>query len=31
LNLDRDIQQIWEQDIPGYIAKANANWPKLQD
>jgi YHS domain-containing protein len=29
LNLDRDIQQIWEQDVPGYIAKADANWPKL--
>jgi hypothetical protein len=29
LNLDRDIQQIWEQDVPGYIAKADENWPKL--
>ena len=29
LNLDRDIQQIWEKDIPGYIAQADANWPKL--
>jgi YHS domain-containing protein len=29
LNLDRDIQQIWEQDVPGYIAKADANWPRL--
>ncbi len=30
LNLDRDIQQIWAQDVPGYIAKADANWPKLR-
>ena len=29
LNLDRDIQQIWQQDIPGYIAQADANWPEL--
>ena len=29
LNLDRDIQQIWAQDVPGYVAKADANWPKL--
>ena len=30
LNLDRDIQQIWAQDVPGYVAKADANWPRLR-
>lgn len=29
LNYDKDVQKIWEQDIPGYIEKANANWPGL--
>ncbi|NJN31270.1 MAG: YHS domain-containing protein [Synechococcales cyanobacterium RM1_1_8] len=27
LNLNKKIQQRWEQDIPGYIASANQNWP----
>jgi YHS domain-containing protein len=27
LNLNRDVARLWEQDIPGYIAKADANWP----
>lgn len=31
LNLSQSIQQRWEQDIPGYIAKADANWPGLRD
>ena len=31
LNLSRSIQERWEQDIPGYIAKADANWPGLVD
>ena len=31
LNLSPNIQAIWQQDIPGYIAKADANWPKLVD
>ncbi len=29
LNLNPAIQARWEQDIPGYIAKADENWPKL--
>jgi hypothetical protein len=29
LNLNKDIQAIWEQDIPGYIRLATENWPKL--
>ena len=29
LNLDRSIQARWNKDIPGYIRKANENWPKV--
>jgi hypothetical protein len=29
LNLSKDIQKRWEQDIPGYIAQADAHWPEL--
>ncbi|WP_439579954.1 YHS domain-containing (seleno)protein [Elioraea sp.] len=29
LNYDRSIQRRWERDIPGNIAKADANWPRL--
>lgn len=29
LNLNPGVQAIWEQDIPGYIAKADAHWPAL--
>ena len=31
LNYDRRVQQRWEQDIPGNIAKADANWPGVLD
>jgi hypothetical protein len=31
LNLDRDIQKKWLKDVPGYIKKAEANWPKIKD
>jgi YHS domain-containing protein len=27
LNFDRSVRAIWEKDIPGYIKKADANWP----
>ena len=30
LNLDKGIQDKWEKDIPGYIKKANANWPDIK-
>ncbi len=30
LNYDKRVQQRWEQDVPGWIAKANENWPKLK-
>jgi len=29
LNFSRDVQQRWSEDIPGYIRKANANWPAV--
>ena len=27
LNYDSDVQGKWEKDIPGFITKANQNWP----
>jgi YHS domain-containing protein len=29
LNYNRDVQTEGVKDIPGYIAKADANWPKI--
>ena len=29
LNYNRKIQQKWEMDIPGYIRKADQNWPAV--
>lgn len=29
LNYDRDVQAEWVKDIPGYISRADANWPKI--
>ncbi|MEM9344673.1 MAG: YHS domain-containing (seleno)protein [Pseudomonadota bacterium] len=29
LNFSRRIQRRWERDIPGNIAKGNANWPQV--
>ena len=29
LNLDTDIQKKWEKDLPGYLQKADANWPQI--
>ncbi len=31
LNLSKAVQTRWQEDIPGNIAKANANWPKVKD
>lgn len=31
LNLNRDIQTTWKQDIPGNIVKANQNWENIKD
>jgi hypothetical protein len=27
LNYNREIQKKWEEDIPGFIDKADRNWP----
>ena len=29
LNFNADIEKTWESDIPGFITKAEANWPQL--
>ena len=29
LNYSKDVQSQWEQDIPGNITAADANWPKV--
>ena len=29
LNFNRGVQRRWERDIPGNIARANANWPEV--
>ncbi len=31
LNLNVSIQKRWLADVPGFIAKADVNWPKLVD
>lgn len=31
LNLDKDIQSKWSQDIPGYIKKSEANWKDIKN
>lgn len=31
LNLDRNIQKMWFEDIPGNIVKAEQNWPNIKD
>lgn len=28
-NLSQSVQELWRQDVPGNIAKAEANWPKV--
>jgi hypothetical protein len=30
VNYNEDIEKTWEQDIPGYIQKADSNWPTLK-
>jgi YHS domain-containing protein len=29
LNYDKSVRTAWEKDIPGNIAKGDANWPKI--
>ena len=31
LNLDKKVQNIWSQDIPGNIKSANVEWKKIRD
>lgn len=31
LNLDRNIQNKWNKDIPGYIKTADANWVEIRE
>jgi YHS domain-containing protein len=31
LNYNKSVQQTWEGDIPGNIAAADGNWPKVLD
>ena len=31
LNYNQAIRVLWRTDIPGYIAKAETNWPKIKD
>ncbi|HSR66938.1 MAG TPA: YHS domain-containing (seleno)protein [Acidobacteriota bacterium] len=31
LNLNRQIQSTWKQDIPGNISKAEKNWTEIKD
>jgi YHS domain-containing protein len=30
LNYSKDVQAQWSQDVPGNVAKADANWPKIK-
>ncbi|MFZ6799063.1 YHS domain-containing (seleno)protein [Undibacterium sp. Di24W] len=30
LNLSKDVLKRWKENIPGYIADANKNWPELK-
>jgi YHS domain-containing protein len=30
LNYNKDVMNRWNQNIPGYIADANQNWPKIK-
>lgn len=31
LKLDNKIKGLWVKDVPGHIAKANTNWPRIKD
>jgi YHS domain-containing protein len=31
LNFNKQVQSNWLKDIPGFIAKANIEWPKIPD
>jgi len=29
LNLDKDVQKLWQNDVQEYIQKADKNWPRM--
>ena len=29
LNYDAEVREIWSKDIPGYVEKADRNWPEV--
>jgi hypothetical protein len=31
LNINREVQKKWQKDIPGYVKKADQNWPGVLD
>jgi hypothetical protein len=31
LNLDTEIQKLWEKDVPGNIKKANSKWKEIEN
>lgn len=31
LNYNKSVQETWEEDIPGFISMADANWPNVLD
>ena len=31
LNVNKDVQKRWLDNVPGNISQANSNWPKLKD
>jgi hypothetical protein len=30
VNYNKEIEKTWEQDVPGFIEKADTNWPTLE-
>lgn len=30
LNLNKDVQKVWLEDVPGYITNANQTWPTIK-
>ena len=30
VNYNKEVEKTWVQDIPGFIAKADTNWPNLE-
>ena len=31
LNVNKDVQKKWLEDVPGNNVKANANWPEIKN